>query len=84
MRKVSFKEWIPTEWIQKDGRNISEQVKGTGCWSKDYTGTGLFHQWANACEEYSNGAGNYTVALVELEDGTIKEVLPFHVKFEEK
>lgn len=84
MRKVSFKEWIPTEWITKENSNISTQVKGTGCWSNEYTGTGLFHQWANACEEYSNGAGNYTVALVELEDGIIKEVLPSNIKFEEK
>ncbi len=82
MRKVSFKEWIPTKWVNIEGRNTAIEVIGTGCWSKEYTCTGLFHQWANACEEYSNGAGNYTVALVELEDGTIKEVLPTNVKFE--
>lgn len=37
MRKVSFKEWIPTKWIKKEGGNISRQVKGTGCWRKEYT-----------------------------------------------
>lgn len=30
---------------------------------------GLFHQWGNAYEEFEDGPGNYTVAIVELPDG---------------
>lgn len=32
---------------------------------------GKFHQWGSNYEEYENGACNYTVAIVELLDGTI-------------
>lgn len=32
---------------------------------------GKFHQWGSNYEEFENGAGNYTVAIVELPDGTV-------------
>lgn len=32
---------------------------------------GQFHQWGSNYEEYENGAGNYSVAIVELPDGTV-------------
>lgn len=80
MRKVMFKEWIPVGYEQNNTTYKTVKV-GTNCWSKDYLGQGLFHQWASSYEEFENGAGNYTVALVELEDGTIKEVLPSNIKF---
>jgi hypothetical protein len=32
---------------------------------------GLFHQWGNDFTEFENGPGNYTVAVVELVDGTM-------------
>lgn len=32
---------------------------------------GRFHQWGSNYEEYENGAGNYSVAIVELPDGTV-------------
>lgn len=32
---------------------------------------GRFHQWGSNYEEYENGVGNYSVAIVELPDGTI-------------
>ena len=32
---------------------------------------GKFHQWGSNYEEYENGAGNYSVAIVELPDGTV-------------
>ncbi|MGQ6213340.1 hypothetical protein ACUNE0_11650 [Serratia sp. IR-2025] len=43
--------------------------------------SGLFHQWGCCFEEFETGAGNYSVAIVELEDGTIREFLPTEVKF---
>lgn len=75
MRKVLFKTWIPAEFSK------SGKVPNTGCWSKDYIGTGLFHQWGNSCTESEEGFGNFTVALVELPDGTITEVFPCNIKF---
>ncbi len=42
----------------------------------------FFHQWAAAClEGNDNNFGNYTVAIVELPDGKIIEVLPGNVEF---
>ena len=32
---------------------------------------GKFHQWGSNYEEFENGAGNYSVAIVELPDGTV-------------
>lgn len=32
---------------------------------------GIFHQWGNDFEEFENGPGNYTVAIVELSDGKV-------------
>lgn len=82
MRKVLFKKWIPRqiELIDSFGKH-EVIVEGTDCWEDDFTHKGIFHQWANICEESSAGFGNYTVALVELPDGTISEVLPINLKF---
>lgn len=49
--------------------------------SKDFTNEGLFHQWGCSYEEFESGAGNFTVAIVELTDGTIEQVLPSNLKF---
>jgi hypothetical protein len=80
MRKVLFKTWIPAEYIKTEGHG-SKLVEGTNCWSKGYSNAGYFHQWANAYEEFESGAGNYTVAIIELSDGKIVEVLPSNVMF---
>lgn len=32
---------------------------------------GMFHQWASDFIEFETGPGNYTVALIELDDGRI-------------
>ncbi|MDD4390217.1 MAG: hypothetical protein PHW03_05375 [Eubacteriales bacterium] len=43
--------------------------------------TGHFHQWAPQYEEFESGPGNYTVALIEDENGQIIECLPLNVQF---
>ncbi|WP_017346153.1 hypothetical protein [Pantoea sp. A4] len=43
--------------------------------------TGKFHQWGIAFEEFETGPGNYTVAIVELPDGTITTHIPDFVRF---
>jgi hypothetical protein len=79
MRKVIFKKFIPQKY-ESNGYSI---VQGTGMWEEGFPHKGLFHQWANACEESSSGFGNYTVALVEIEDGSIIEVMPTSLRFDD-
>lgn len=45
------------------------------------TGVGLFHQWGVAYEEFETGAGNYSTAIMEMEDGTIKNVPAEDIEF---
>lgn len=80
MRKVLFKRWIKEVKIQTSDFSWKTQ-EGTSCWEKEFTHEGVFHQWANAYEEFESGAGNYTVALIELKNGEIEEVLPMNIKF---
>ena len=80
LRKVMFKKWIPQEYLPVES-GIQQAVAGTGCWQKDFENAGLFHQWGTSYEEFESGAGNFTVAIVEMPDGTIEQVLPENLKF---
>lgn len=79
MRKLMFKQWIPAIYNESIGGETVQS--GTNCWEAEFKNEGIFHQWANAYEEFESGAGNYTVALVEISPGEIKEVLPSNIKF---
>lgn len=79
LRKVVFNKWIPK--VEEKQSYGSTTKVGTGCWETEFKNEGLFHQWGYAYEESSEGFGNYTVAIVELQDGTVIEVLPSNVKF---
>lgn len=79
MRNVKFKKWIPIQWIQ--GNSCNQKIPGTAQFSDDYPLEGKFHQWGSNHEEFENGVGNYTVAIIECPDGTIEEVLPSKLKF---
>lgn len=81
MRTVKFKKWIPTQYFQEEGKGFKERVKGTGKFEDEFIHEGKFHQWAT---NYEEGVGNFTVALIELEDGTIEEVTPNNLKFIDK
>lgn len=80
LRKVLFKKWIPRQVKDGDIDACQNALPGTNCFS-DFIHEGLFHQWANSYEESSAGFGNFTVALIELADGTMHEAIPSHVKF---
>lgn len=43
--------------------------------------TGLFHGWGADYEEFETGPGNYTVAIVELPDGSIVTPIPENIEF---
>lgn len=53
-------------------------------WVRVPNGEGLFHQWGVAFEEFETGPGNYTVAIVERDDGTVETVDAGLVTFLEK
>ena len=80
LRKVVFNQYIPAKYLPSQSGKL---IEGTGIWETDYPNEGLFHQWANAYEESSEGFGNYTVAIIEMPDGTIKQVIPSNIKFVE-
>ena len=44
-------------------------------------GEGKFHCWGSGYEEFEAGPGNYTIALVELSDGSIITPQPTEIKF---
>lgn len=80
IRKVAFNRFIPHEYEQNHlGRHAL--VPGTGQYQSDFPNTGLFHQWAPDYEELSQGPANFTVAIIELSDGSIVTIPPQHVKF---
>ena len=37
-------------------------------------GEGLFHQWGCDYEEFETGAGNFSTAIIELDNGVIKNI----------
>jgi hypothetical protein len=44
---------------------------------------GSFHCWGGAYEEFRDGIGNYTMAVIELPGGRIVTALPEDVQFVE-
>lgn len=54
---------------------------GRAVWDLQEQGEANFHQFGVGYEEFESGPGNYTTAILELDDGTIKNVPVEHVKF---
>ena len=44
-------------------------------------GEAVFHQFGSTYEEFENGAGNQTTAIVEWPDGQVEEVPAGRIKF---
>ena len=62
--EVTTREWVqPTPGVN-------------GHWKVTDPLIATFHQFGAAYEEFENGAGNYTVAIVEMADGSVQGV-PF-------
>lgn len=84
MRKVIFKTWIPVEFnITDKGESFERKVRiaGTGCYSKEFSEVGLFHQWINSSEECNGDVITYVVAIVEKLNGEILELPSNAVRF---
>lgn len=60
------------EYQKVEGKSYSEKV---------HTGTGLFHQWGCDYEEFETGPGNFSTAIVEMEDGTIQNIYCSMIQF---
>lgn len=71
MRKVELKRkvWAPP----------SEGARGH--WAESEPVIATFHQFGAAYEEFETGPGNYTVAIVELPDGTVENANLQDIRF---
>lgn len=58
-----------------------ERKQGDKCYSKVENGTGKFHAWGVNYEEFETGAGNYSTAIVERNDGTVENIQADLIRF---
>lgn len=47
---------------------------GARGYTKRFVDYGMFHQFGVNFEEFEHGAGNYSTAIVEMSDGSVKNV----------
>jgi hypothetical protein len=52
-----------------------------GKWKLEEKGEALFHAFGTNYEEFGNGPGNYSTAIIEWPDGTVSNVPVEHVRF---
>lgn len=71
MRRV---EVLGREWVQPS-------LGVAGHWKAIEPVAAKFHQFGSAYEEFEAGPGNYTVAIVEMEDGSVQGVPFDHIRF---
>lgn len=71
MRKVKFNRFIQDTYVR--------EVSGT--WEFDFQNEGMFLGFGPASKLEDGWPNTYTVALIELKDGTVEEVLPERIKF---
>ena len=58
-----------------------EQTAGKTYHSLVEVGEATFHQFGVNYEEFDSGAGNFSTAIIELDDGTIENVPVETIKF---
>ncbi len=71
MRKViwSKHEYFPSEIGGRVALKLTEQ------------GEAVFHQFGVDYQEFESGAGNFSTAIIELPDGTVKNIPVENIKF---
>ena len=69
LRKVQVYKWVKATIEGKSQIVQAETVKGK------------FHQWGVNFEEFESGPANYTVAIVELDDGSVEMVPANLIRF---
>jgi len=70
MRKVIY-----SEYVEKKG-----DIGGT-VWEKEAKGEAVFHQFGCEGYECEHGAFSSSTAIIELEDGTVKNVPVENIRF---
>lgn len=71
MRRIEVKTRV---WIQP-----SPGVNGH--WVMNEPIIAKFHQFGSAYEEFESGPGNYSVAIVEMPDGTVQTLALSDIRF---
>ena len=56
---------------------ISQYTDGSG----DYVTNGYFHEWAKYPHTSESGTVQDTYAIIEMEDGTVQNIIPIRLKF---
>jgi len=72
MRKVKYYEYVDKV---VDGKRICEKV---------LKGIATFHQFGIGFEEFETGAANYTTAVIELDNGAVKNICCENIEFCDK
>jgi len=73
MRRVKVYVW----------KRVQDEKKGSYYNERVFEREGVFHKWGCSFEEFDTGPGNFSTAIIELSDGSIKEYEPEMVEFME-
>ena len=60
-----------------------EEKRGQFFWKKVFLGEGVFHQFGLDCKAVENGGGSYSIAIVEMPDGTVRSVPVENTQFKD-
>lgn len=63
MRKVIYSEYV--EHKKEDGKRY---------WELEPKGSAVFHQFGCNYDEFENGVGNFSTAIIEIEGGVVKNI----------
>ena len=58
-----------------------ETINGLKSSKKVEYGFAFFHQWGSDYQEFESGAGNYSTAIIERDNGTVENVPVYLIKF---
>ena len=81
MRIVIYSEYVKDGIVEK----TTELSSGGGSyeckpkWKLEEQGEALFHQWGR--DTHSDEDGSFSTAIIELEDGTVKNIPVEQIKF---
>lgn len=77
MRPVMVSQVVWTPYVPASGNEPAKPSQKTML----ELGTATFHQFGTQYEEFENGPGNYTVAIVEWPGGRVEMVTPECIRF---
>ncbi len=83
MKRVIYSENVKkTREVTTNSVLPQTPYKSTIYWELEEQGEAYFHQWGSDYAEGPEGScGNYTTAIIELDDGQIKNIPAEHIRF---